>query len=175
MNRCNTGCAIPVLRERSLIQERVNAGLLAAKHRGRIGGRPRRLDDEKIEAAKALLETGKTVSGAAQSVGVPRSTLVDSLRRTAFQAKRSEGTAQNFQAQAWAAAVAALLLFNLKENEEMKFLQWAIHAGSDNVVQVELDHAANVTIFGGPDSKRGLQIVPAGAGLRVSNNPEKPL
>jgi DNA invertase Pin-like site-specific DNA recombinase len=27
--------------ERSLIQERVNAGLAAAKKRGRIGGRPR--------------------------------------------------------------------------------------------------------------------------------------
>jgi DNA invertase Pin-like site-specific DNA recombinase len=69
--------------ERSLIQERVNAGLRAAKRRGRVGGRPRRLDDEKIEAAQSLLATGMTVSGAARSVGASRSTLVDSLRRSA--------------------------------------------------------------------------------------------
>jgi Resolvase, N terminal domain/WGR domain len=67
--------------ERSLIQERVNAGLRAAKRRGRIGGRPRRLDDEKIIAARALFET-MTMSSVARSVGVPRSTMVDSLRRT---------------------------------------------------------------------------------------------
>jgi DNA invertase Pin-like site-specific DNA recombinase len=67
--------------ERSLIRERVLAGLLAAKRRGRVGGRPRKLDTERIEAAQALLHTGMTVSAAARAVGVPRSTLVDSLRR----------------------------------------------------------------------------------------------
>ena len=67
--------------ERSLIKERVLAGLAAAKRRGRVGGRPRKLDDERIEAAQALLQGGKTVSAAARAVGVPRSTLVDSLRR----------------------------------------------------------------------------------------------
>ena len=29
----------------------------------------------------------------------------------------------------------------------MKFLEWEIHAGPDNVVQVELDHAANVILL----------------------------
>lgn len=67
--------------ERSLIQERVNAGLAAARRRGRRGGRPRRLDSERTEAALALIGNGMTVSAAARSVGVPRSTLVDSLRR----------------------------------------------------------------------------------------------
>ena len=67
--------------ERSLIRERVLAGLLAAKRRGRVGGRPRRLDAERIEAAQALLQTGLSVSAAARAVGVPRSTLVDSLSR----------------------------------------------------------------------------------------------
>jgi DNA invertase Pin-like site-specific DNA recombinase len=76
--------------ERALIQERVNAGLQAAKRRGRVGGRPRRLDDEKIEAARALLETGMAVSVAARAVGVPRSTLVDSLRRIHRQSRGSE-------------------------------------------------------------------------------------
>lgn len=67
--------------ERSLIQERVNAGLAAARRRGRTGGRPRRLDSERTDAALALIANGMTVSAAARSVGVSRSTLVDSLRR----------------------------------------------------------------------------------------------
>ena len=69
--------------------ERVNAGLQAARRRGRIGGRPRRLDDEKIAAARALLETGMTISSAARAVVVPRSTLVDSLGRFARQASET--------------------------------------------------------------------------------------
>lgn len=68
--------------ERALIRERVMAGLEAAKRRGKRGGRPRRMDEEKIEAAKALLSNPSvTVSSAARSVGVARSTLVDSLKR----------------------------------------------------------------------------------------------
>lgn len=67
--------------ERSLIQERINAGLAAARRRGRYGGRPRRMDAEKIDAARALLVTGLSISAAARSVDVARSTLVDSLKR----------------------------------------------------------------------------------------------
>ncbi len=67
--------------ERSLIRERVLAGLLAAKRRGRVGGRPRKLDAERLGAAQALLQTGMTVSAATRSVDVPRSTPVDSLER----------------------------------------------------------------------------------------------
>ena len=67
--------------ERSLIRERVNAGLEAARQRGRKGGRPRCLDAEKMEAAQALLASGMTVTAAARSIGVPRSTLVDALNR----------------------------------------------------------------------------------------------
>ncbi len=69
--------------ERSLIQERVNAGLAAAKRRGRVGGRPRRMDNAKLELALQLLadDQTKSVSEVARLVGVPRSTLADSLRR----------------------------------------------------------------------------------------------
>ncbi len=69
--------------ERSLIRERVQAGLEAARRRGRRGGRPRRLDDEKIDAARALIAGGTNPSAVARSLGIPRSTLVDSLARTA--------------------------------------------------------------------------------------------
>ncbi len=70
--------------ERSLIQERVQAGLEAAKRRGRFGGRPRRLDAEKIEAARALIASDTNITATARSLGIPRSTLVDALARTAL-------------------------------------------------------------------------------------------
>jgi DNA invertase Pin-like site-specific DNA recombinase len=41
--------------ERSLIRERTMAGLQAARAKGRIGGRPRKLTDADVRAAKALL------------------------------------------------------------------------------------------------------------------------
>jgi DNA invertase Pin-like site-specific DNA recombinase len=43
--------------ERSLIRERVLARLEAAKHRVRVGGRPRKLDAERIDAARSLPTT----------------------------------------------------------------------------------------------------------------------
>jgi DNA invertase Pin-like site-specific DNA recombinase len=69
--------------ERSLIQERVQAGLEAARRRGKFGGRPRRLDAEMIEAARTLIASGTNLTASARSLGIPRSTLVDSLARTA--------------------------------------------------------------------------------------------
>lgn len=70
--------------ERSLIRERIMAGLESAQRRGRRGGRPRRLDTEKLHAARLLLANpGASVSAVARSIGVSRSTLVDSLRREA--------------------------------------------------------------------------------------------
>jgi DNA invertase Pin-like site-specific DNA recombinase len=67
--------------ERALIRERVIAGLRAAERRGRQGGRPRVLDCEKIEAARELLAGGRTMSAAARTLGIPRSTLVGTLQR----------------------------------------------------------------------------------------------
>jgi len=46
--------------ERSLIQERTSAGLKAARARGRLGGRPKILDDEKAGIAASLYADGKT-------------------------------------------------------------------------------------------------------------------
>src|SRR5208337_1541634 len=44
--------------ERALIQERVVAGLNAAKRRGRIGGRPLAITGEKLETIIAALDGG---------------------------------------------------------------------------------------------------------------------
>jgi DNA invertase Pin-like site-specific DNA recombinase len=70
--------------ERALIQERVKAGINAAKLRGRHSGRPRALDDEKLKAVIASLESGTSKAAVCRTFGIPRSTLIDSLARTGW-------------------------------------------------------------------------------------------
>lgn len=67
--------------ERSLIQERVQAGLAAAARRGRRGGRPTAIDAEKLAAVTAALEGGATKAAVCRTFGIKRSTLIDSLAR----------------------------------------------------------------------------------------------
>jgi len=61
--------------ERDLIIERTQAGLKAARAKGRIGGRPRRMTDTKINAVRELLASGTPVKDAAAAVGVSVPTL----------------------------------------------------------------------------------------------------
>jgi DNA invertase Pin-like site-specific DNA recombinase len=62
--------------ERSLIRERTQAGLLAAKRAGRTGGRPPKLTDEDIEAARAMLSNPDIgVASVANRLGVSLATL----------------------------------------------------------------------------------------------------
>jgi len=61
--------------ERELIVERTRAGLKAAKQRGRIGGRKRRMTDSKIESAKKLLADGIPPKEVADNLGVSIPTL----------------------------------------------------------------------------------------------------
>ena len=67
--------------ERSLIQERVKAGLESATQRGISGGRPRAINDEKINAIKKALDDGMSKAAICITFGVKRSTLIDSLNR----------------------------------------------------------------------------------------------
>lgn len=67
--------------ERSLVKERVAQGVEAARRRGRFGGRPRRMTQEAIDVARGLLGQNMSVSAVARSLGVPRTTLIDSLGR----------------------------------------------------------------------------------------------
>ena len=60
--------------ERDLIRERVNAGLAAARTRGRVGGRPK-ADEKKIRVAKMLMANGDSMKEAARVSGVSVSTL----------------------------------------------------------------------------------------------------
>lgn len=61
--------------ERDLIRERTMAGLAAARSRGKIGGRPRVMTPDKVEAAKRLLLSGMNAREVAQAVGVSTPTL----------------------------------------------------------------------------------------------------
>src|SRR6201997_5251729 len=67
--------------ERSLTQERVRAGLVAARRRGRRGRRPVAIDAEKMTAVVAALEGGATKAAVCRTFAIKRSTLIDSLAR----------------------------------------------------------------------------------------------
>ena len=72
--------------ERALIRERTRAGLIAAKARGRAGGRPAKLIGERLEHARNLLNAGSSVSAVARSMGVSRSTVLRSVRLAGAEA-----------------------------------------------------------------------------------------
>jgi DNA invertase Pin-like site-specific DNA recombinase len=63
--------------ERDLIRERTQAGLAAARARGRVGGRPKKLADPKTLAlARALYEGGQTdIATICRTLGISRATL----------------------------------------------------------------------------------------------------
>ena len=61
--------------ERELIIERTQAGLAAARKKGRIGGRKRLMTESKIEAAKKLFEAGALPKDIANDLGVSIPTL----------------------------------------------------------------------------------------------------
>ena len=61
--------------EKDLIKERTMTGLKAARTKGRIGGRPRQMTEDKISAVRAMLADGKPVKDAATAVGVSVPTL----------------------------------------------------------------------------------------------------
>ena len=62
--------------ERDLIIERTQAGLESARARGRIGGRPRKMDEPKIRTAMAALSDRKSIAAdVARTLGVTTATL----------------------------------------------------------------------------------------------------
>lgn len=69
--------------ERSLIRERTNAGLAAARARGRIGGRPPRLSHDQVRMAQQLMANPQTTAQqVADALHVSRATLYRALKRT---------------------------------------------------------------------------------------------
>ena len=68
--------------ERNLIVERTKAGLVAARARGRLGGRPPALDDKQKEALVLLYKEKKhSVKEICQIMGISKQTLYNYLRK----------------------------------------------------------------------------------------------
>jgi DNA invertase Pin-like site-specific DNA recombinase len=66
--------------ERELIKERTNAGLAAARARGRHGGRPPRLTGDQVKTARRLYDQkDMTVSQIGEVLGVSRTTIYRAL------------------------------------------------------------------------------------------------
>jgi DNA invertase Pin-like site-specific DNA recombinase len=68
--------------ERDLIRERTHAGLAAARARGRVGGRPKKLAEAKqVALARALYEGGQTdIATICRTLGISRATLYRALK-----------------------------------------------------------------------------------------------
>lgn len=68
--------------ERDVIRERTNAGLVAARARGRLGGRTKKLADAKqLELARTLSAGGQTdIAPICQTLGISRATLYRYLK-----------------------------------------------------------------------------------------------
>ena len=70
--------------ERDLLRQRVNAGLKAARRRGRVGGRPKALGEADLKKARALLRSGDyTRVQVAKELAVCRHTLWRALAKEA--------------------------------------------------------------------------------------------
>ena len=61
--------------ERDLIRERTNAGLVAARARGRTGGRPSVWTAEKLQTAQDLLAQGTDIATVSRILGVSRASI----------------------------------------------------------------------------------------------------
>jgi DNA invertase Pin-like site-specific DNA recombinase len=71
--------------ERDLMRQRVNAGLKAARRRGRVGGRPKALAEADLKKARALLRSGDyTKVQVAKELAVSRHTLWRALAKDAI-------------------------------------------------------------------------------------------
>ena len=81
--------------ERALTQERIRAGIEAARRRGKRGGRPRAISPEQLDAILAALHAGASKAAICRTFGVKRTTLSDALARVDMPPVRSvEGSVE---------------------------------------------------------------------------------
>ena len=78
--------------ERELMAERTKAGLAAAKAKGRVGGRKRKMTQSKIESAKQLLASGSLPRDVAQNLGISIPTLYRWIPASEIDLKKEENT-----------------------------------------------------------------------------------
>lgn len=68
--------------ERDIIRERTQAGLNAARARGRLGGRPKVMDEKKLSMAKTLLkDPNNSIKDVCKTLNVSRATLYRYLKK----------------------------------------------------------------------------------------------
>lgn len=67
-----------------MTRERVQAGLAAARRRGRRGGRPATVQPEKLDAVITALNGGASKAAICRTFGIARSTLIDTLKRAGW-------------------------------------------------------------------------------------------
>jgi DNA invertase Pin-like site-specific DNA recombinase len=69
--------------ERDIIRERTQAGLSAARARGRKGGRPKALTPRKAEQAKTLYnDKNRSIDEICKTLGISRATLYRNVKAT---------------------------------------------------------------------------------------------
>jgi DNA invertase Pin-like site-specific DNA recombinase len=69
--------------EREIIRERTQAGLAAARDRGRLGGRPRKMDEKKLKMAVSLMkDPNLSVQEICETLKVSKSTLYRYLNQS---------------------------------------------------------------------------------------------
>jgi DNA invertase Pin-like site-specific DNA recombinase len=73
-----------------LTKERVTAGLAAARRRGRVGGRPPTITDDKLESILAALSDGMSKAAACRNLGVKRTPLMKQSRESAVLGQHEE-------------------------------------------------------------------------------------
>ena len=66
--------------ERNLIRERTNAGLVAARERGRIGGRPKALTGKQAGIARDLYEKRHPIAEICRTLKISKATLYRSIK-----------------------------------------------------------------------------------------------
>ncbi len=69
--------------ERNLIRERTQAGLTAARERGRKGGRPKALTVQRLSIAQELYDTGHPIMDICRTLKISKATLYRALKTNA--------------------------------------------------------------------------------------------
>ena len=68
--------------ERDIIQDRTNAGIAAARKRGRVGGRPKLMDKKKVALAKSLFkDKSNSIASICEILNVSKTTLYRCLKK----------------------------------------------------------------------------------------------
>lgn len=78
--------------ERDLIRERTNAGLAAARARGRVGGRPQKLDEKKLKMLYSLYaDKSNSIPDILSTLNISKSTLYRYVNADKEDKRRSTG------------------------------------------------------------------------------------